>query len=75
MRAFQTFKEELPNKEKFYSSSTDQTLAGKEYEHAFNVWKNIWNENNERLSRLVFKMKRFIISWYVWKKKYSEMIA
>ena len=37
MRAFQTFKEELPNKEKFYSPSTDQTLAGKEYEHAFNV--------------------------------------
>ena len=69
MRAFQKFKEELPNKERFYSSSIDQTLADKEYEHAFNVWKNIWNENNERLSRLVFKMKRFIISWYVWKKK------
>ena len=31
------FEEELPNKEKFYSSSTDQTLADKEYEHAFNV--------------------------------------
>ena len=29
MRAFQKFKEELPNKEKFYSSSTDQTLADK----------------------------------------------
>ena len=32
-------KEELPRKEKFYSSLTDRKITDKEYEHVFNVWK------------------------------------
>ena len=36
---FTKFKEELPNKEKFYSSLTNQEVSGKEYEHVLNVWK------------------------------------
>ena len=33
------FKEELPIKEKFYSSLTDRKISDKEYEHVLNVWK------------------------------------
>ena len=36
---FEKFKEELPNKEKFYSSSNDRKITDKEYEHVINVWK------------------------------------
>ena len=35
------FKEELPNKEKFYSSLTDRKISDIEYEHVLNVWKKI----------------------------------
>ena len=36
---FEKFKEELPRKEKFYSSLTNRKISDKEYEHVFNVWK------------------------------------
>ena len=39
MSDFEKFKEELPSKEKFYSSLTDKKVSDKEYEHVFNVWK------------------------------------
>ena len=39
MTDFEKFKEELPNKEKFYSSLTDRKITDKEYEHVLNVWK------------------------------------
>ena len=42
---FEKFKEELPGKEKFYSSLTDRKISDNEYEHVFNVWK-------------IFKMKK-----------------
>ena len=32
------FKEELPGKEKFYSSSTDEKISDEEYDHALKVW-------------------------------------
>ena len=32
------FKEELPSKEKFYSSLTDRKISDKEYEHLLDVW-------------------------------------
>ena len=38
MSDFEKFKEELPCKEKFYSSLTDREITGKEYEHVLNVW-------------------------------------
>ena len=39
MKDFEIFKEELPCKEKFYSSLTDKKIIGKEYEHnVLNVW-------------------------------------
>ena len=50
MSNFEKFKEELPSKEKFYSSLTNRKVSGKEYEHVLNVWKKIQNENNESLS-------------------------
>ena len=37
MRDFEKFKEELPSKEKFYSSLTDRKISDKEYENVLNV--------------------------------------
>ena len=36
---FEKFKEELPRKEKFYSSLTSKKIKDKEYEHVLDVWK------------------------------------
>ena len=38
MGNFENFKEELPCKEKFYSSLTDRKNSYKEYEHIRNAW-------------------------------------
>ena len=38
MTDFEKFKEQLPNKEKFYSLLTGKKSNGKEYEHVLNVW-------------------------------------
>ena len=75
MSDFEKFKEELPSKEKFYSSLTDRKISDKEYEHVLNVWTKFWNGNDERLSWLVFKMWYFIISRYVWKIYYQLKIT
>ena len=37
MSDFEKFKEELPSKEKFYSSLSDRKITDKEYEHILNV--------------------------------------
>ena len=39
MSDFEKFKEELPSKEKFYSSLTNRKISNKEHEHVLNVWK------------------------------------
>ena len=38
---FEKFKEELPSKEKFYSSLTHRKASGKEFEHVLNIWKKL----------------------------------
>ena len=38
MRDFEKFKEQLPSKEKFYSSLTGKKISNKEYEHVLKVW-------------------------------------
>ena len=38
MGGFERFKEEMPSKEKFYSSLTCKKISDKEYEHFFKVW-------------------------------------
>ena len=38
MSKFEKFKEELPNKEKIYSSLTVKRISDKEYEHVVKVW-------------------------------------
>ena len=40
MGDFKTLKEELPSKEKFYSSLTGKKISCKEYDHVLNVWNN-----------------------------------
>ena len=41
MPGFEKFKEELPGKEKFYSSLTDIKISDKEFEYVFNVSKKM----------------------------------
>ena len=55
MSNFEKFKEELPSKEKFYSSLTDRKISGKEYEHFLNVW-NKFEMKTRKDCRLPFKM-------------------
>ena len=38
MIGFEKFREELPIKEKFYSSLTGKKATDEEYEHVLNVW-------------------------------------
>ena len=38
MTDFEKFKEQLPSKEKFYSSLTGKKNSSKEYDHALEVW-------------------------------------
>ena len=33
------FKQELPEKERFYSSFTRKNISEKKYEHVLNIWK------------------------------------
>ena len=40
MSDFENFKEDLPRKEKFYSSLTGKN-NDKEYEYVLNVWSNL----------------------------------
>ena len=42
---FEKFKEQLPSKERFYSSLTGKKISDKEYEHVLKVWN-------------IFEMKR-----------------
>ena len=41
MSDFEKFKEELPSKEKLYSSLTNRKINDREYEHVLNVWNLI----------------------------------
>ena len=69
MSNFEKFKEELSGKEKFYSFIVPlwkEKLLTK-HMNMFLMFGKKWNENVERLSRLVFKIERFIINWCVWK--------
>ena len=38
MSDIKKFKEQLPNKEKFYSSLTSKKISDKEYEHVLKMW-------------------------------------
>ena len=45
MSDFEKFKEQLPSKEKFYSSLTNRKSTDKEYEHVCNVWNKFEMKN------------------------------
>ena len=62
MSDFEKFKEELSSKEKFDSLLADKKVSDKEYEHVL----KLWNENDDRLSRVVLKIWRFFVCWCVW---------
>ena len=41
MTDFEKFKEQLPSKEKFYSSLTGKIISDKKYEHVLKVWSKL----------------------------------
>lgn len=50
MNSFNKLNEiKLPPFEEFYSKLNDENISEEDYNHA----KNIWNENNEKLSRFI----------------------
>ena len=61
MSDFEKFKEELPSKEKFYSSLTDRKITGKEQEHVCNVWNNVGMKTIEGYHDLYLKCAVFLL--------------
>ena len=61
MTDFEKFKEKLPRKEKFYNSLTGKKLMTKIWSCSYGL-EQVWNENDEILSRFLFKIWRFVIS-------------
>ena len=77
MSDFEKVKEELPSKEKFYSSLTNRKITDKEYEHILKAWKtfemktitdyhNLYIKYNEIIaeritSRSLFECTRFML--------------
>ena len=45
MSGCQKIKEELPSKEKFYSSLVDRKISDKEYDHVLKVWNKLAMKN------------------------------
>ena len=45
MNDIEKFKEELPSKDKFYSSLTDRKISGKEYEHVLKGYLKMSSQN------------------------------
>ena len=62
MNDFEKFKEELTNKETFYSSLTDRKFTDKQYEHVMNVWKNFEMKTMKDYLNLHLKYNVFDIS-------------
>ena len=59
---FEKFKEELPNKEKFYISLTYRKISDNEYEHVLNVFNKCEIKTMEEYHDLYLKCNFFIIS-------------
>ena len=55
MSNFEKFKEQLPNKEKFYSSLTGKKISDKEYKHALNVWNKFETKTTKDYHDLYLK--------------------
>ena len=71
---FEKFKEELPRKEKFYSSLTDKNIGHKEYEHVLNVWKKFGMKTMKDYHDLYLKCDVLLLA-DVFEKKKIEIIA
>ena len=59
---FEKFKEELPNKEKFYISLTYRKISDNEYEHVLNVFNKCEIKTMKEYHDLYLKCNFFIIS-------------
>ena len=67
MSDFWKFKEELPSKEKLFSSlTTDKKLVTKNMK-IFLMFAKKLTRNNDHLLQVVFKIQSFVINWCFWK--------
>ena len=62
MTDFEKFEEELPNKEKFYSSLTNTTITDKEYEYVTKVWKKFAMKTMKDCHNLYLKCDVLLIA-------------
>ena len=66
-------KEELPNKEKFYSSLTDRKISDIEYEHVLNVWKKIEMKTMKDYHDLYLKCDVLLLA-YLFEKLWNNSL-
>ena len=62
MSDFEKFREELPNKERFYSSLTDRKISEKEYEPILKVWKEFEIETMKNYHDLYLKCSILLLA-------------
>ena len=59
---FEKFKNQLPNKEKFYSFLTGEKLSDKEYEHVLNVWNTFKMKTMKHYHYLYLKCNLLLLA-------------
>ena len=68
MDSFKRFSDkQLPDRSKFFTSLKEECISEKDYLHDIDVWNMLKREINGWLLWSLFKNRRFVISWYVWK--------
>ena len=60
MSDFENFKEQLPGKEKFYSSLLGKKISDKEYEHLVKVWNKFEMKTVKYYQDLYLKWHAFL---------------
>ena len=61
MSSFEKFKEQLPSKEKFYSSLTGKNISDKDYEHVLCVWDKFKMKSINDYHELYLKCEIFLL--------------
>ena len=73
MGDFKKFKEELPSKEKFYSSLTGKKISCKEYDHVLNVWNKFRMNTMQDYHNLQLKCDALLLA-YVFEKSRNNSL-
>ena len=62
MSDFEKFKEQLPSKEKFYSSLSGKTIIDREYEHVLKVWNKFEMKTMKDYHNLYLKCDALLLA-------------